>query len=86
MSVRLPGHPQLLRDCEAIPTAHAAWVAAGRKAWGRWFCGDFQVAKFRGLPRRSELFSRRQALRFYCRFVMYLHVKLPGDTAGLMKL
>jgi hypothetical protein len=39
-------HAKLLRDCFAIPTAHAAWVAAGRKAWGRWFCDDFQVAQF----------------------------------------
>jgi hypothetical protein len=32
--VRLPGHAKLLRDYEAIPAAHATWVAAGRKARG----------------------------------------------------
>jgi hypothetical protein len=53
-----------------------ARVAAGRKARGRWFCDDFQVAKFSVSIALAGFSSRRQALRFYCRFVMYLNVKL----------
>jgi hypothetical protein len=43
------------------PTAHAAWVAAGRKACGRWFCDDFQVAKFSVSSALSGLFPRASA-------------------------
>jgi hypothetical protein len=46
MSARLPGHAKLLWDCEAIPPAHTARVAAGRKAGGHRFCDDFQAAEF----------------------------------------
>jgi hypothetical protein len=56
--------------------AHAAWVAAGRKAWDHRLRDDFQVAKFSVCAPLAGFSSRRQALRFYCRFVMSINVKL----------